>query len=226
MKCNAYLKLIVVSFAVFSLAACGTAPSAQVGLQEETVELSSEAETIGTDGDFTVSEDSATAFEAGESVYVHICGAVAAPGVYALEPGSRLYEAVEAAGGFLPDACEEYCNLALTVTDGMQYQIPTREEAASGELPVQMGFGSQPGESTGQQSYAESAYNKDGLLNINLATAEELMTLPGIGQTRADAIISYREENGAFARKEDIMLVSGIKEASYQKIENYITVER
>ena len=52
------------------------------------------------------------------------------------------------------------------------------------------------------------------------------MTLPGIGQTRADAIISYREENGAFARKEDIMLVSGIKEASYQKIENYITVER
>ena len=159
MKCNAYLKLIVVSFAVFSLAACGTASSAQVVLQEETVELSSEAETIGTDGDFTVSEDSATAFEAGGLVYVHICGAVAVPGVYALEPGSRLYEAVEAAGGFLPDACEEYCNLALTVTDGMQYQIPTREEAASGELPVQMGFGSQPGESTGQQSYAESAYN-------------------------------------------------------------------
>lgn len=226
MKCNDYLKLIVAAFTVFSLIACDAEPSAQVVLQEESVELSTEAEAAGLPGDFSGAENPATVEEIGGPVYVHICGAVAAPGVYALAPGSRLYEAVEAAGGFLPDACEEYCNLALTVTDGMQYQIPTKEEAESGELSVQAGLTGLPDGSMGQQSHAESAYNEEGLLNINLATAEELMTLPGIGQTRADAIISYREENGAFARKEDIMLVSGIKEASYQKIENYITVER
>lgn len=144
-----------------------------------------------------------------EDIYVHICGAVQSPGVYALPEGSRLYEAIEAAGGFLPDACQDYCNLALTVSDGMQYQIPTEDEALSGNLPEVM-----------QENL--SSYDSQGLLNINLATAAELMSLPGIGQTRADAIITYREQHGAFACKEDIMQVTGIKDAVYEKIESYI----
>ncbi|MDE6712975.1 MAG: helix-hairpin-helix domain-containing protein [Lachnospiraceae bacterium] len=146
-----------------------------------------------------------------EDIYVHICGAVQSPGVYALPEGSRLYEAVDAAGGFLPDACQDYCNLALTVSDGMQYQIPTEDEALSGNLPEVM-----------QENL--SSYDNQGLLNINLATAAELMSLPGIGQTRADAIITYREQHGAFACKEDIMQVTGIKDAVYEKIESYIIV--
>lgn len=144
-----------------------------------------------------------------EDIYVHICGAVQSPGVYALPEGSRLYEAIEAAGGFLPDACQDYCNLALTVSDGMQYQIPTEDEALSGDLPEAM-------------QGNVSSYDSQGLLNINFATAAELMTLPGIGQTRADAIITYREQHGAFACKEDIMQVTGIKDAVYEKIESYI----
>lgn len=146
-----------------------------------------------------------------DDIYVHICGAVQSPGVYALPAGSRLYEAIEAAGGFLPEACQDYCNLALTVSDGMQYQIPTQEEMLSGELP-----------NVGQEN--QSSYDAQGLLDINLATVTELMELPGIGQTRADAIITYREERGAFSCKEDLMQVTGIKGATYEKIESYITV--
>lgn len=146
-----------------------------------------------------------------EDIYVHICGAVQSPGVYALPAGSRLSEAVEAAGGFLPEACQDYCNLAMTVSDGMQYQIPTEDEALFGTLP----------EAVRQEP---SSYDSQGLLDINLATTAELMELPGIGQTRADAIITYREEHGAFACKEDIMQVTGIKGAIYEKIEDYIIV--
>lgn len=146
-----------------------------------------------------------------ETIYVHICGAVQSPGVYVLPAGSRLWEAVDAAGGFSAEAYQDYCNLATVISDGMQYRIPTTEEALSGELPKEA-----------QEN--ESSYDSQGLLDINRATAAELMELPGIGQTRADAIIAYREEHGAFASKEDITQVTGIKGATYEKIESYIIV--
>ena len=150
-----------------------------------------------------------------EDVYIHICGAVKSPGVYALPAGSRLGEAVEAAGGLLPEACQDYCNLAQIVSDGMQYRIPTEDEALEGGISL----AGLPETAQGDQS----AYDSQGLLDINLATAAELMELPGIGQTRADAIIAYRDDHGAFACKEDIMQVTGIKGATYEKIEDYIT---
>ena len=147
-------------------------------------------------------------------VYVYICGEVAAPGVYELSEGSRIYEAVDAAGGFTENAARESVNLASKVSDGMQITIYNKEEAAS--LPA--GSGSAVG-NTGQGGTSGS-----GLVNLNTATKEELMTLKGIGEAKAEDIIRYREKSGGFKKIEDIMKISGIKEAGFQKIKDNITV--
>lgn len=147
-------------------------------------------------------------------VYVYIFGEVAAPGVYELSEDSRIYEAVDAAGGFTENAARESVNLASKVSDGMQITIYNKEEAAS--LPA--GSGSAVG-NTGQGGTSGS-----GLVNLNTATKEELMTLKGIGEAKAEDIIRYREKSGGFKKIEDIMKISGIKEAGFQKIKDNITV--
>ena len=147
-------------------------------------------------------------------VYVYICGEVINPGVYELSGDSRIYEAVDAAGGFTENAAREYVNLASKVSDGMQITIYNREEAAS--LPAD----SAPvGENAGKSGTSGS-----GLVNLNTATKEELMTLKGIGESKAEDIIRYREKSGGFKKIEDIMKISGIKEAGFQKIKDNITV--
>ena len=147
-------------------------------------------------------------------VYVYICGEVINPGVYELSGDSRIYEAVDAAGGFTENAARESVNLASKVSDGMQITIYNKEEAAS--LPA--GSGSAVG-NTGQGGTSGS-----GLVNLNTATKEELMTLKGIGEAKAEDIIRYREKSGGFKKIEDIMKISGIKEAGFQKIKDSITV--
>ena len=147
-------------------------------------------------------------------VYVYICGEVAAPGVYERSEDSRIYEAVDAAGGFTENAARESVNLASKVSDGMQITIYNKEEAAS--LPA--GSGSAVG-NTGQGGTSGS-----GLVNLNTATKEELMILKGIGEAKAEDIIRYREKSGGFKKIEDIMKISGIKEAGFQKIKDNITV--
>ena len=147
-------------------------------------------------------------------VYVYICGEVVAPGVYELSEDSRIYEAVDAAGGFTENAARESVNLASKVSDGMQITIYNKEEAAS--LPA--GSGSAVG-NAGQGGTSGS-----GLVNLNTATKEELMTLKGIGEAKAEDIIRYREKSGGFKKIEDIMKISGIKEAGFQKIKDNITV--
>lgn len=144
-----------------------------------------------------------------ETVFVDVCGAVANPGVYELEADSRVFQAIEAAGGFLESAACEYVNRAESLKDGQQVYIPTREEAGQWELPAVQ----QPG----QQEEAK--------VNLNTAGKEELMTLTGIGESKAEAIIAYREEYGGFAAKEDILNVQGIKEGTYEKIKEDIVVE-
>lgn len=148
------------------------------------------------------------------SVYVYICGEVIKPGVYELSGDSRIYEAVDAAGGFTENAARECVNLASKVSDGMQITIYNREEAASllaDSAPV--------GENAGKSGTAGS-----GLVNLNTATKEELMTLKGIGESKAEDIIRYREKSGGFKKIEDIMKISGIKENGFQKIKDSITV--
>ncbi len=142
--------------------------------------------------------------------FVHVCGQVNAPGVYELEEGSRVYQAIERAGGFGPSAEQGWLNLAEPVTDGMKIQVPTIQEAE--ELK----------KSGAAMAGEESALS--GKVNINTAGREALMTLTGIGEARASDIISYRETQGPFERIEDIMKVSGIKEAAFQKIKDFITV--
>lgn len=136
--------------------------------------------------------------------FVHICGEIVNPGVYELPEGSRIFEAVEAAGGFTDLASEASLNLASVISDGMQIVILNREEVRE------------------RQEAAE--YLEAGLVNLNTASKEQLMTLPGIGESRAEDIIRYREESGGFQTIEDIMKVSGIKDAAFQKIKDSITV--
>lgn len=139
------------------------------------------------------------------TIRVYVCGAVANPGVVEIPQGSRVEDALKAAGGFGAEAGREAVNLADWVSDGQKLYFPKEGEALE-EIAVE----------------AESA---PGLVNINTADVAALCTLPGIGESRAQDIISYREANGGFGACEDIMKVSGIKTAAYEKIKDKITVK-
>lgn len=136
------------------------------------------------------------------TLFVDVRGAVENPGVYELSPGSRVFSAIEAAGGLLPEAEERFVNQAALLSDGQQIYIPVKGE----EVPV------------------TASPEDDGRVNINTADVGELTTLPGIGESRASDIIAYRESCGGFSAIEDIMQVSGIKDALFQKIKDKIKV--
>lgn len=164
-----------------------------------------------------------------KTLVVHICGAVSAPGVYELPAGSRIIDAVEAGGGFLPEAEEACCNLAEEIVDGCQIYIMTKSEScADGQTEKKAGIQTSPDsdmQTTDRNVRSNSATAlENGLVNLNTADIAALMTLPGIGESRAKAIISYREQHGAFAQIEDIMKISGIKQAAFSKIKDKITV--
>jgi len=167
--------------------------------------------------------------EEAKTLVVHICGAVSAPGVYELPAGSRIIDAVEAGGGFLPEAEEACCNLAEEIVDGCQIYIMTKSEScADGQTEKKAGIQTSPDsdmQTTDRNVRSNSAPAlENGLVNLNTADIAALMTLPGIGESRAKAIISYREQHGAFAKIEDIMKISGIKQAAFSKIKDKITV--
>ena len=167
--------------------------------------------------------------EEAKTLVVHICGAVSAPGVYELPAGSRIIDAVEAGGGFLPEADEACCNLAEEIVDGCQIYIMTKTEScADGQTEKKAGIQTSPDgdmQTTDRNVRSNSAPAlENGLVNLNTADVAALMTLPGIGESRAKAIISYREQHGAFAKIEDIMKISGIKQAAFSKIKDKITV--
>lgn len=167
--------------------------------------------------------------EEAKTLVVHICGAVSAPGVYELPAGSRIIDAVEAGGGFLPEAEEACCNLAEEIVDGCQIYIMTKSEScADGQTEKKAGIQTSPDsdmQTTDRNVRSNSATAlENGLVNLNTADIAALTTLPGIGESRAKAIISYREQHGAFAQIEDIMKISGIKQAAFSKIKDKITV--
>ncbi len=155
---------------------------------------------------------------------VYVCGQVQAPGVYELEEGERIFRAIELAGGFTEQAAAEFLNLAEPVFDGMKIQVPDQNEARdpvwiAGQTAGSAGTGGSAGAAGSSRSFGSTEK-----INLNTATKEELMTLSGIGASRAEDIIRYREEQGGFARIEDIMKISGIKDASFEKIKDKITV--
>ena len=162
-------------------------------------------------------------------IYVDDCGAVANPGVFQLAAGSRVFQASEAAGGYLPEAALTCVNRAGVLTDGQQLYILTQEEMERQGLdPAEMS-GASDGQmngsaGTGQNTGMTAQVQQDNRININTADEAQLTTLTGIGATRAQAIIAYREENGPFAAIEDIMNVQGIKEGTFAKIKDEIVV--
>ena len=194
MKKNIILILLLTLLGVCP-AGCG---SAQEYISEQ-LEAAAEDEDKSSSGN-----DAAEIMPSAREVIVHISGAVAKPGVYSLSEGSRLFDAVELAGGFNEEADESYLNLAAVLEDGQKYHVPTTEEA--GNL------------------LRQQAASSDGKIDINTAGVEELTKLSGIGEGKAKAIVAYRDEHGVFATVEDIMKVSGIGEGTYSKFKDEITV--
>lgn len=170
------------------------------------------------DGDFAGSgaAENDAAENAEESsaalICVYVCGQVVSPGIYYLEEGSRVAQAIEAAGGVLPSADMTALNPAVYACDSQKIYVP-----AFGESRAAMEWQEDRGSGAVQDAVP-------GLVNINTADAVLLESLPGIGRVKAESIIAYREENGYFRTVGDIKNVPGIKEASYEKIKGLICV--
>ena len=157
-----------------------------------------------------------------EKVVVDIKGMVANPGVYEVSSSSRVNDVIELAGGLLENADTSLINLAKIVSDEMTIIIYSNEEVLEKykeevcvcDCPL-----------ISNDACIESGSEDSGaLVNINTASKEELMTVSGIGEAKAESIIKYREDNGSFSAIEDIMNVSGIGESLFEKIKDYITV--
>jgi competence protein ComEA len=139
------------------------------------------------------------------TVMVDIKGAVAHPGVYEIRDTARVNDVVALAGGFTKEADETKVNLAAKVHDEMMIYVPARGEA---------------------NAFASSSLQADdsNKIYINTASEQEISQLPGIGKTKAQAIIAYREEHGPFQKAEDLLNVTGIGEKTLEKIKEYIVV--
>lgn len=140
---------------------------------------------------------------------VHVSGAVQAPGVYALPRGARVQDAIEAAGGFTEGANVDAVNLAAFLEDGGKVVVPEKGEQV---------------ESAKDYGNSSQTPSSESLVDINTADQATLETLPGIGPVMAQRIIEYRDQNGFFNTKEDIMNVKGIGEATYTQIRDLIVV--
>ncbi|WP_172369324.1 helix-hairpin-helix domain-containing protein [Sporosarcina jiandibaonis] len=144
-------------------------------------------------------------------IMIDVKGAVRHPGVYTMEAGSRVIDAINAAGGYLPDADSRLLNHAMKLTDELLIYIPlVGEELLESEISL-----------ISQQN----PQNNDGLVNINTADESLLMTINGIGPAKASAIINHRDEHGPFSSPESIMDVSGIGKKTFEKLEHQIKVD-
>jgi competence protein ComEA len=184
---------------------------------EDEVSEETEAETESIRIQFEESSDSVESTSEEETVYVYICGAVEKSDVYQVPAGSRVNDVLIMAGGFSEGAAMQYVNLAQTVQDGERIYIPFEEEIDENMSAVYL--------QDGEKNVSDDKGAEDGgLININSAGKEELMTLPGIGEGKALEIIRYREENGDFKTVDELMNVSGIKEGTFRKLKDKITI--
>ena len=149
-------------------------------------------------------------------LYVYICGAVNEPGVYTLPEGSRVCDLFEAANGLAEEAATDYWNQARLLVDGEMLYIPTMKEAEDGQMGRADNF-------SDLQNMTD-ANNTSGKINLNTASLEQLMEIPGIGESKAKAIINYRDTNGGFSSIEEVMNIEGIKEGVFAKMKEYIVV--
>ena len=177
----------------------------------------------------TVQETAAAKQQPEISEIPDICGAVTSPGVYELPYGSRVFQAIEKAGGYLPEAAASYLNRAKGLSDGQQIYVPTQAEVDSQMIQVtedgqEATSETAPGNNNEEGSAGENT-GTDQKINLNTADVSQLTTLTGVGESKALAIIAYREENGPFTSIEDIMNVPGIKEGTYEKIKDKIAIK-
>ena len=208
-------KRIIFSLILTSLAhlmtACSPSPQiawnseGDVGVEEEASQPASGS----------LAEETEMATTTPACIAVDICGAVAHPGVYYLTEGARICDVVDCAGGLLPEAETKSLNQAARVSDGDKIIVYTVDEVSAGEVSAT---------AAGTQGAGLQSASQDGKVNINTADVSQLCTLTGIGESRAKDIIAYRESNGAFQTIEEIMNISGIKEATFSKIKDDIVV--
>ncbi|HCL04025.1 MAG TPA: competence protein ComEA [Lachnoclostridium phytofermentans] len=158
--------------------------------------------------------------ELSSEAVIHVCGEVNNPGVYTLSEKARVVDAIEAAGGVTKDAAEDAFNQAALITDGQRIYVPNKKEVETlSDAEIAEVVLSTP---IGKEKNDESS-NKTKV-NINKATKEELMTIPGIGEAKALSIISYRTEHGVFSTIEELQNISGIKSAVFNRMKDFITV--
>lgn len=149
----------------------------------------------------------------------YVCGAVKKPGVYQFETGARLNEVIQLAGGYSKEAAENYLNLAKIVQDSEKIYVPSKEEVNS-----QAAGTNGENEWSLQENTEESDQTGVGKVNINSADIDKLTSLPGIGEAKANSILSYRTEHGAFQSIEDLKNVEGIKDGVYNKVKDLISI--
>lgn len=201
-----YSKRIVLSVA--GLAICIVWGITALVSNTQTLEFVSVESAVSTDSE----EDRKEAESEATQIYVDIKGAVHSPNVYIMPEGSRLFELIEQAGGFTDDAELSSVNQAQLLSDQMMVYIYTKEEWESASQVA-------------MHSPAEITLNEQSkLINLNTATASELQELPGIGASKADAIIAYRMENGSFQNIEELQQVSGIGNKTFERLAPLITV--
>lgn len=169
-------------------------------------------------------------------LYVDVKGRVNQPGLYALQPGARVADAIAKAGGISPDGDAERINLAEPLVDGSALIVPAKGDAAStGQSGIVSAVIPSAGVSGSAPSAAKAApaqTSKDPAaekaakgVNINTAGLQELMTLPGVGESRANAIIQYRSEKGAFRSPEELKRISGIGDKIYERMKEHVRIQ-
>ena len=154
---------------------------------------------------------------AGQPVKVYVTGAVRNPGVYELRRGDRVFDAINAAGGAAQEADLEAINLAALVKDEAYYHVPRLGETPRPEVLAAV--------AEANATVGDTWNPQGGLVNLNTSGVEVLGSLPGIGPTRASAIIDYREHNGPFKSVDDILNVQGIGNGIYENIRDLVTVD-
>ena len=153
-----------------------------------------------------------------QNCYVDIKGEVLRPGVYEFSCESRMQDLIKKAGGFTEEADETKINLAQKITDQMQIVVPNLHSKQEGGV-------TEGNSEKGNLSNTTPSNLKQGTVNINTATLEELQTIKGIGKKKAEAILQYRKEHGAFRTKEDLLQVKGIGKKALEAIESQVTFQ-
>ena len=203
MRIKTLIIYIIITVLAFFITGCGS---------EELIITNSKEEITAEDSSVSEDDIQYTDETENESVCVYVCGAVVNEGVYYLDASARKEEALFAAGGYAEGAASGYINLAEKVTDGERIYFPFENEITESDMI------------SDNISSDKEINSESSKVNINTAGKEELMTLPGIGESKAQLIIDYRNENNGFDSIEELMNIDGIKEGIFNKIKDYVTV--